>query len=452
MCRFFNFFRRKPTYVRLNAAPAMLPILEATMPDDGITALGVNMISLVRDPAIQTFFVALKAAQADAAKVKFIDAAKKQLVTPILIPNQLIYRKPPEVAEECYVRYSAELIEQVQSRFSKNQHCASWNIDHAVPVQGVYITQQWLTTENDSKAAEYGFTNIPKGTWMAVIQIENEQLWNEVIQTGYARGVSIEGFFLFSPTTDKAPHPANLNQQQPAQATYNQELSELKQSFDDMANWLKTLFGSNTATPKVNLLFAALTIPKGESYCTKGANGKPVMLPLAKNTAVRLAALTLEDGSGIVMDDSGMCMTAEGAIVPDGKYKLADGQTLEVMGGYCKNFEDAGDVPPEQVPAGGAPGHQEPDGDEATKKEMAELQKQLVAMQKKLEETPAGLTPAQLQAYLKEKGGDSKRPVVKHNEAGYADYAAQKVAQVRQEILEKQQAKFNNGGYSNTLL
>jgi hypothetical protein len=37
--------------------------------------------------------------------------------------------------------------------------------------------------------------NVPVGTWMGAIKVENEEIWNEFIKTGIVKGFSIEGYF-----------------------------------------------------------------------------------------------------------------------------------------------------------------------------------------------------------------------------------------------------------------
>jgi hypothetical protein len=37
--------------------------------------------------------------------------------------------------------------------------------------------------------------NLPVGTWVGSIKVENEEVWNDYIKTGIVKGFSIEGYF-----------------------------------------------------------------------------------------------------------------------------------------------------------------------------------------------------------------------------------------------------------------
>ena len=37
--------------------------------------------------------------------------------------------------------------------------------------------------------------NVPVGTWVGSIKVENDKIWNDFVKTGAVKGFSIEGYF-----------------------------------------------------------------------------------------------------------------------------------------------------------------------------------------------------------------------------------------------------------------
>ena len=69
------------------------------------------------------------------------------------------------------------------------------------------------------KSRLYGY-NLPRGTWMVSMSIQNDDLWQE-IKAGNLRGLSIEGYFV-----DKMQ---NMSQQQPTDEEILIALNEIIQ-------------------------------------------------------------------------------------------------------------------------------------------------------------------------------------------------------------------------------
>ena len=37
---------------------------------------------------------------------------------------------------------------------------------------------------------------VPVGTWMGTVKVNNEDVWNDYVKTGKVKGFSIEGYFV----------------------------------------------------------------------------------------------------------------------------------------------------------------------------------------------------------------------------------------------------------------
>jgi hypothetical protein len=56
------------------------------------------------------------------------------------------------------------------------------------------VVESWVIDNPEmDKSKEYGF-NLPKGTWMISMKVNNEGIWKDV-KAGKVKGFSIEGYF-----------------------------------------------------------------------------------------------------------------------------------------------------------------------------------------------------------------------------------------------------------------
>ncbi len=60
-----------------------------------------------------------------------------------------------------------------------------------------------IEDEKKDKSAKYNL-NLPVGTWMVSVKVNNDQIWEEFVKEGKVKGFSIEGFF-----TDKLDERPN---------------------------------------------------------------------------------------------------------------------------------------------------------------------------------------------------------------------------------------------------
>lgn len=163
---------------------------------------GVDMISLVRRPAIMEDFIALEDEQSDLYKQVILSEDDKQIITgPALIPDIEIIRKDDD-GTPFYIRYSRETIERIAQKFAKLRSNYSVIKDHKKDkiAEKTFIYESWITGAKD-KSSELGF-DVPEGTWMVSLKVEDDQLWQE-IKAGKYKGFSIEGLFKFKKSSRK---------------------------------------------------------------------------------------------------------------------------------------------------------------------------------------------------------------------------------------------------------
>lgn len=129
---------------------------------------------------------------------KMSSEEKRILVSPVLIPNQQIYRNSVgSDGKPGYVYISSETIEQLQQNFFRENYNHNSSIEHKYPIaDGVFVFESWIIVDpNNDKASALGY-DLPKGTWMVSMKIENDTIWNEYIKSGKIGGLSMDATLL----------------------------------------------------------------------------------------------------------------------------------------------------------------------------------------------------------------------------------------------------------------
>lgn len=154
---------------------------------------GVFAISLVENPAIEIDFIALS--KENIIKLAEVSEEKRLLISPVLIPNQPIYRKD-ENGNEFNIIFPEETILKAQQNFYKQGYQRNSNIEHnnKLTLNDVTFVESWIKEDDTyDKSLKYGF-DLPNGTWFAVMKVENDETWQKV-KNGEVKGFSIEGNF-----------------------------------------------------------------------------------------------------------------------------------------------------------------------------------------------------------------------------------------------------------------
>lgn len=165
-----------------------MKIIELILNDE--EAIGVEAISIVENPAIESDFVALNNQEIKLAEV---DKEKRILLGALLIPKKPIYRRNGD--DEYYIYFSKETINKASQLFLQNNNQSNSTLEHESKLEGLTLVESWIVedTEKD-KTALYGL-DVPVGTWMGAVKVNNEDVWNDYVKTGKVRGFSIEGYF-----------------------------------------------------------------------------------------------------------------------------------------------------------------------------------------------------------------------------------------------------------------
>jgi hypothetical protein len=62
-------------------------------------------------------------------------------------------------------------------------------------ITGLTLVESWIVEDKENdKSNMYGM-DLPLGSWVGAIKVDNEEIWNDYVKTGKVKGFSIEGYF-----------------------------------------------------------------------------------------------------------------------------------------------------------------------------------------------------------------------------------------------------------------
>jgi hypothetical protein len=169
---------------------AKVEIIELLIDETKLEA-GINAVSVVESPAIEENFIALKKHEVE---LKEVDAEKRILMGAALVPNKQIYRRNKD--KEFYIYFSEDTVRKASELFlmRSNQNNATYEHERKM-LDGMSVVESWIIEdEKTDKSRLYNF-NLPKGTWMISMKVNNDEIWKKV-KDGEVKGFSIEGHFV----------------------------------------------------------------------------------------------------------------------------------------------------------------------------------------------------------------------------------------------------------------
>lgn len=146
-------------------------------------------ISLVESPAIESDFVALSKEEEDKLQVFLESDEKHMLYGAALIPDKDIYRNNGE--QEFYINFSKESIERMSQDFMKEYRQYEIKTDHEDVANEVCVVESWLVSDSYKDKSNALGINVPEGTWMVGLKVNNIETW-ERVKAGELKGFSVE--------------------------------------------------------------------------------------------------------------------------------------------------------------------------------------------------------------------------------------------------------------------
>lgn len=156
---------------------------------------GINFISIVDVPAIQSQFVALMEAK-QILKLS-LDNDKMVLVGKVAIPDVPILQYDNESGDVYFIRLTKDNILKVAQKFARNAFLNNVNVMHTTEKAPAYIYEMWVVEDQVKDKAALYFDDVQVGTLMVKMQVTDRNYWNEYIKSGKFKGFSLEGQFIY---------------------------------------------------------------------------------------------------------------------------------------------------------------------------------------------------------------------------------------------------------------
>ena len=257
---------------------------------------GVFAISLVNQPATTETFIAMSK-QDKVIKLSKIDSEQRILMGLVLQPNQMIPRID-ESGEEFQMYFSAETIKAYSENFFKSGFQLNSKLEHETPIEGVTFVESWIV-ENPKVDKSYNFgMEYPKGSWMATMKVDNDDIWNNYVKTGELQGFSIDAMVELEEVKEKVNFKSNIN---------------MSKENKSILSKIKELVMSTEVVDAEVLTFGSVK---------------------SDDLDIQFEGETLEVGSSVYLMDG-----EEKVALADGDYVLETGETLVVKEGVAESMD-----------------------------------------------------------------------------------------------------------------
>ena len=296
---------------------------------------GVFAISLVKDPATTEHFVAMST-ESKLIKMAKVDEEQRIVMGLVLQPNQLIPRYNEETDEEYNIVFSEETIKDLSQNFFKSNSQSNSKLEHSESIEDITFVESWIVENSKvDKSANFGM-NYPKGSWVATMKIDNDEIWNDYVKTGKVQGFSVDAFVDLQEINLKTEIKMNKKQK-------------------SILTMLKEIVAGAEATEVVAEEVVAVEMGSVKSG----------------DLTIEFEGDNLEEGTAVfVMKDE------EKVQLPDGTYSLEGDNEIEVKDGVVASMGASEEEPTEEPT-------EEPAGDEELAVEDEEVKEE------ELEEEPA---------------------------------------------------------------
>jgi hypothetical protein len=200
--------------------------------DETMELSGIDAISIVESPAIEENWVALSSQK----EYKFaeVDKEKKIIMGALLVPDKPIYRRDEENGEY-NIFFSKDTIRKCMEMFFQNGNQSNATFEHVETISGLTLVESWIVEDANMDKTKLYELNVPLGSWVGTMKVNNDVIWNDFIKTGKVKGFSIEGYF-----ADKATLSLKKENEEEAEIEdeilAGLELLEIQSLFDNYGN------------------------------------------------------------------------------------------------------------------------------------------------------------------------------------------------------------------------
>jgi hypothetical protein len=199
--------------------------------DETMELSGIDAISIVENPAIEENWIALNKQEVKEYKFAEVDKEKKIIMGALLVPDKPIYRRD-ETLGEYNIFFSKDTIRKCMELFFQNGNQSNATFEHIETISGLTLVESWIVEDENMDKTKLYELNVPLGSWVGTMKVNNDVIWNDFIKTGKVKGFSIEGYF-----ADKATLSlSKVNTEIEEEIEAGLDLLEIQSLFDNYGN------------------------------------------------------------------------------------------------------------------------------------------------------------------------------------------------------------------------
>ena len=152
-------------------------------------------VSIVDRPANQLKFIALSEIKENYQIKLGADNKRKILYGIVLRADQKIYREK-ENGDPFYIKFSADTIVKLSQDFFKKgyQNNSTFNHNSEETLESSTIVENWIVENKEMDKSTHLGLKSEVGDWVVGMKISDEKEWDEYVETGKAKGFSIDSF------------------------------------------------------------------------------------------------------------------------------------------------------------------------------------------------------------------------------------------------------------------
>jgi len=253
---------------------------------------GVYAISLVENPAMEGLFIALSKQE----EIQLKEVEQRILMGLVLEPNKPIYRN--QNGEEFNIVFNEETIKELSHGFFKAGSQSNSTIEHEAKqkIEGVTFVESWIVENPDiDKSTNFGF-KYPKGSWIATMKVDSDEVWNDYVKTGKVQGFSIDAMISLEEVNLKS----NINMSVETEKSFIELLKDLPNQIKlALTPKQEIKLGSvKTANGELTIEYDGEALMVGQSAWITAEDGTKVPVPVGEHP--------LEDGTVLIVTEEGV--------------------------------------------------------------------------------------------------------------------------------------------------
>ena len=174
-----------------------IPIFDAFLKDEDLD--GISCISIVDEPAMEKEMMVFEK-QKKPIMFSVQDELQHKITSVVIRCNYPIYRID-ELGKEYYIRFGREVIDQLAEKYSKDGLLNCVSVQHNGELLSDIVMTEMYIKNTEKGINPIGFEDIEDYSLFATFKINNEDVWNRIVQ-GEFGGLSMEVMLDLQPTDE----------------------------------------------------------------------------------------------------------------------------------------------------------------------------------------------------------------------------------------------------------